>query len=471
MLLHDLYDYGNAGAGTAPRNFVAMAIAPLSYAFETAPGSERMYATMNHELVHIVTLDQAAGSDALFRKTFQGKILETEDNPLTILYGYLSTPRRSSPRWYREGIAVFLETWMTGGQGRALGGYDEMVFRAMVADERPFYDHVGIEAEGTQVDFQVGVNAYLYGTRFMTYLALTYGPEKVVGWSARGKGSEAYFAEQFRTVFGLPLGKAWQDWIAFEREWQSDNLAAVRRKPVTPFRPLTAQAVGSVSRAHYDRAARSLFAAINFPGQVAYLARIDLDSGQIEMLKEVKGSTLFDICALAFDPSKKSSSTPPTRCGGATSARTTSGRAPRGRCSTMRGSATSPSTVPTGRCGASGTSTASLRSPAFHTPMTAGARCIPGRSDAICTTSTSRRIGATWSAPWRGSAGGSRSSGCPSTACSRAARSTRRFSILIAASRRTSPFQRTGNTSTAPLTTRAYRTSFGTFWMRGGWRS
>ena len=191
---------------------------------------------------------------------------------------------------------------MTGGQGRALGGYDEMVFRAMVADERPFYDHVGLEAEGTQVDFQVGVNAYLYGTRFMTYLALTYGPERIIEWTGRGQGSRAYFALQFRHVFGLSLAKAWQDWIAFEHEWQRGNLEAVRGNPTTPFRPLTAQAVGSASRAHYDPSTRSLYVAVNYPGQVAHLARIDVDEGRIERLHEIKGSSLFDVTSLAFNP-------------------------------------------------------------------------------------------------------------------------------------------------------------------------
>ena len=33
-----------------------------------------------------------------------------------------------------EGSAVFFETWMAGGLGRAQGGYDEMVFRAKVHD-------------------------------------------------------------------------------------------------------------------------------------------------------------------------------------------------------------------------------------------------------------------------------------------------------------------------------------------------
>ena len=60
---------------------------------------------------------------------------------------------------------------MGGGLGRGQGGYDEMVFRAMVRDNARFYDPLGLASHAVKVNFQVGVNAYLYGTRFMTWLA------------------------------------------------------------------------------------------------------------------------------------------------------------------------------------------------------------------------------------------------------------------------------------------------------------
>ncbi|MBK6395397.1 MAG: hypothetical protein IPF73_12510 [Betaproteobacteria bacterium] len=133
-------------------------------------------------------------------------------------------PRFTAPRWYVEGSAVFMETWMAGGLGRAQGGYDEMVFRAMARDDAHFYDTLGIESVGQRSDFQTGVNAYLYGTRFMTWLAYKYGPEKVIGWLRRDAGSARYYADNFRVVFGRELDGAWQDWIAFERDFQRSNL-------------------------------------------------------------------------------------------------------------------------------------------------------------------------------------------------------------------------------------------------------
>ena len=75
LLLVDFQDAGNAGAAGACRcNSVMTQVAPLSFAFETIAGNERMNIIMNHELVHVVTMDQAAGPDRFFRRLFRGKV-------------------------------------------------------------------------------------------------------------------------------------------------------------------------------------------------------------------------------------------------------------------------------------------------------------------------------------------------------------------------------------------------------------
>ena len=71
-----------------------------------------------------------------------------QEHPESILYNFLATPRVNVPRWYLEGSAVFFETWMAGGLGRAQGGYDEMVFRAKVRDHDKFFSPLGLESEG-----------------------------------------------------------------------------------------------------------------------------------------------------------------------------------------------------------------------------------------------------------------------------------------------------------------------------------
>jgi hypothetical protein len=155
---------------------------------------------------------------------------------------------------------------MAGGLGRAQGGYDEMMFRAMVRDDSHFYDPLGLESQALRVSFQGTANAYLYGTRFVSWLAYNYSPETLAEWTRRDPGSKRYYADQFEHVFGIPLNQAWQNWIAFEREFQQRNLAEVRKFPITPDHKLVARALGSVSRMFYEEATGTLYAAVRYPG-------------------------------------------------------------------------------------------------------------------------------------------------------------------------------------------------------------
>jgi len=127
VLLQDFQDYGYGSAGTLPANFIQIGIAPFNLVFETLPSAERIGLMSSHELMHIVVGDKPAPRDALFRTMFAGKILPNTDDPVSIAFSFLASPRQYSPRWFHEGSATFMETWMGGGLGRALGGYDEIM--------------------------------------------------------------------------------------------------------------------------------------------------------------------------------------------------------------------------------------------------------------------------------------------------------------------------------------------------------
>jgi hypothetical protein len=305
LLLTDFRDYGNASAGVVPTNSVQIDVAPLSRTYETFTASERIYMTMNHEMVHVATGDVWNEQDAWWRRVFFGKASPTQAHPESILYLYLSAPRVATPRWYTEGSAVFMETWMAGGIGRAQGAFDEMVFRAMVRDDAHFYSNLGLVSEGTRVDFLVGVNAYLYGTRFFSYLAYSHSPEQVIEWLSRGEDSERYYASQFRSVFGKSLEESWDDWIAWEHGFQQANLKSVRQHPLTPVRHLVDRGVGSVSRSFIDPATNRLLAAYRYPGVVGHIGALSLDDGSVERLQDIKGPMLYRVTSTAFDPGSR----------------------------------------------------------------------------------------------------------------------------------------------------------------------
>jgi hypothetical protein len=302
VILTDFADYGNAGAGAVPRNGVAVTIAPMSLAYETYPSNERMNTLMNHELVHVVNFDRTAGWDGFFRGLFRGKVSAKAEHPESIVYNYLTSPRSSAPRWFHEGIAVCVETWMAGGLGRAQGSYDEMVFRSMVRDGTRFYDPLGLVAEGTSANFQIEMNSYLYGTRFMSWLAYEHTPEKLIDWVKRDRGSRGHYAAQFERVYGRSLDEMWEEWGEFETRWQTESLDSLRVYPITEHRDISARALGSVSRAYYDGERRQLYAALNYPGKIAHLAAIDVDSGEIHRLLDVKDPLMYSVTSLAHDP-------------------------------------------------------------------------------------------------------------------------------------------------------------------------
>ncbi len=302
VLLKDFSDYGNAAARASPNNAILVDIAPLSQTFETFSAGERFYTLMNHEPVHVATMDVWNNTDAFWRRLLHGKPMPLQDHPESILYNYLATPRVNVPRWYLEGSAVFMETWMAGGFGRAQGAYDEMVFRSMVRDDARFFSPLGLESEGTAVDFQVGVNDYLYGTRFFSWLALTRSPEKVTQWLRRDPGSAAYYSVQFKHVFGESLDDAWREWIAWEHDFQKANLASVGQFQLTPLHRLSPRALGSVSRAFIDPATGQMVGAFRYPGVIGHVGVLSLDTGHIRHLTDVKGAMLYRVTSMAYDP-------------------------------------------------------------------------------------------------------------------------------------------------------------------------
>jgi len=302
VLLQDFSDTGNASALLgAPRNTLFIDIAPPTLAFETFSPGERMYTLANHELVHTTVGDQASSSERRARRWLGGKVSPVQEHPESILYNYLTNPRASSPRWYQEGSAVFMETWYGGGLGRAQGGYDEMVFRAMVRDGARFYDPLGLVSEGTEVDFMAGANAYLYGTRFMSYLAYEYTPERLIDWLRRDDGTRRYYAVDFERVYGKPLQDAWQEWIRWEHDYQAANLASVREHPITPYREITDRGLGALSRAYLSKDGRRVYAAVRYPGRVPHLVGADLDGGAVHELVELTGTAPYRVTSLAYD--------------------------------------------------------------------------------------------------------------------------------------------------------------------------
>ena len=103
ILLQDFDDHGYAGTSTIPNNYITLGIEPFEYVYETCPTNERFNWVINHELVHVVVSEKATGADNAYRKLFFGKVVADSEAPVSMIYSWLTNPRRYAPRWYHEG--------------------------------------------------------------------------------------------------------------------------------------------------------------------------------------------------------------------------------------------------------------------------------------------------------------------------------------------------------------------------------
>ena len=301
LLLTDWEDDGNGGATPLPRSLIQIGMAPMSMSYYINPSSERYRELFCHEYTHIVMSDKYNRRDLGWRKFFGTKVGTDNTHPISALWSYMTVPRWYVPRWYQEGIACFMETWLGGGVGRSLGGYDEMYFRSIINEGDKLFSVVGLETEGSTMDFQVGANAYLYGTRFVNYLTKEYGYDNLIRFYNRTADSHMYFGSQFKHVYGRPLRKVWNEWKEDEKKHQEENLAAIREYPLTETTPLTKDPLGSVSPFVYDPATGKAYAAMNAPGGFAHITELDLNTGKQRKVVTINGPMLYNPAFVALD--------------------------------------------------------------------------------------------------------------------------------------------------------------------------
>ncbi len=302
VMLTDFSDFGNGGATALPNNQLFIGIEPYGYAFSIIPSSERFQWLFNHELTHISMADLSNRTDRFWRKAMLGKIVRNDQAPVSALWSYLTVPRWYAPRWYHEGIACFMETWMSGGLGRAMGGYDEMYFRSLVNENKPIYSVIGLDTEGTTIDFQVGANSYLYGTRFVDYLALEYGIDKLKKFYIRSDDSKRFYGAQFKKVYKKPVNEVWGDWIEWEKAFQKANIDRIKEHPLTHFKPLSDKELGSISKYGFNPVTRKLYMAVNYPGILSRIVEMELTTGKTRKVANLDSPMLYYSTHLTYSP-------------------------------------------------------------------------------------------------------------------------------------------------------------------------
>ena len=298
---YDVSDYGFGATTTIPQNYIRIEIEPLEPGYEIVPYNERLQWLLSHELVHIVVNDMETNFEAVLRSVM-GKVTPDKNQPMTVPFSLLTNNNRFTPRWYQEAIAVFVETWLSGGYGRILGSYDEMYFRTLTYDN----DHFPTELELEQITSHTSIFLeqlfYLYGARFVAFIVDEYGINKLFDWVNLSK-TDFYpgYDTKFEDTYGISLTDAWQRFKEHEINFQKQNIEIIKKYPQTEVKKLSERAFGWVTQPYYDKNLNSLFFGFHRSGQLAEINSYNLKSKKSIFLTTLRSPSMIQVTSLAYD--------------------------------------------------------------------------------------------------------------------------------------------------------------------------
>ncbi|NWF50382.1 MAG: hypothetical protein HXY49_07555 [Ignavibacteriaceae bacterium] len=302
---YDVSDYGFGATTTVPQNFLRLEIEPLEPGYEVVPYNERFQWLMSHELVHITVNDHSNDIEDFFRSIFS-KVPPEQIQPVSVLFSLLTNYSRYTSRWHQEAPAVFIETWFSGGYGRTLGSFDEMYFRTMMIDSIDFPTHLELETILSHKSIFLENIFYLYGTRFITYLTLKYGKEKMLQWFKPDEGDfYSGFINKFENVFGEELENAWENFSKYEKDFQQSNINILNSVEFTPKRNISDESFGWVTQPYFDKDSKNILFGYHRTGELAKIVRFDLNTGNYIELTSMPSPSMIQVSSTAYDSKNK----------------------------------------------------------------------------------------------------------------------------------------------------------------------
>lgn len=298
---YDVSDYGFAATTTVPENYIRIEIEPLEPGYEMVPYNERLQWLLSHELVHIVVNDMATDFEASLRTVF-GKVTPDKSQPLTIGFSLLTNNSRYTPRWYQEAMAVFIETWFSGGYGRILGNFDEMYFRTLVYEGREFPNDAELEQILTHKSIFLETLFYTYGARFIAHLSNDYGVDKLLKWYST-EPTEFYpgFKRKFEKIFGIDFDLAWDNFIKDETTFQKQNIELLNKYPLTKTKRLSDKSFGWVTQSFFDKRSNSVLFGYHRAGELAELQSFNLSNYKSLIFTSLPSPSMIQVASNAYD--------------------------------------------------------------------------------------------------------------------------------------------------------------------------
>jgi hypothetical protein len=212
IVLTDTVDDANGSATALPYNTVRLFVTGPDDLSVLGDYDDFYLALVTHEHTHILHTDNITGAPAVVNSVI-GKTL---------------APNQTQPRWILEGIAVREESRFTGG-GRDRSSIFDMYLRADVLDDRI----VGLDRMSHYTRrWPQGNIAYLYGSRFMSWLGSIYGDD-LFRAIATDYGQQLMpwgINRSVRRATGRTYEELYEGWVSYLREHYGRQVQVVEAR-------------------------------------------------------------------------------------------------------------------------------------------------------------------------------------------------------------------------------------------------
>jgi hypothetical protein len=198
VVLTDENDGANGFAQTLPYGEVVLFAAVPEATGGLGDFDEYIRMLFIHELSHVVHLDTVRGVPRIVNQIF-GKVV---------------APNQVQPRWIVEGLATWLESHFTSG-GRVRSRMFDAILRARIVARRfPDLDEISTFTR----EWPGGSAPYLYGGRFLSFIAEKYGTEALAEMSNRYGGRVLPYGINVvaRETIGKDFLELWAEWRELE---------------------------------------------------------------------------------------------------------------------------------------------------------------------------------------------------------------------------------------------------------------
>lgn len=212
ILLTDDIDYAQGSATAVPYNRMRLFVSAPEDMSALADTDDWLTTLVTHEYTHVLHIDNVSGIPAIINAVL-GKVL---------------APNLIQPRWVLEGLAVYEESRHTGG-GRLRSTVYDMWLRRAFLDRR----EVRLDQLSNNLGrWPYGHVPYLYGCRFVQWIADRYGPRTWARVAAEYGGAPLPWAvnRAVRRVTGRTFEVLYEGFRRDMRERYRRQVARVRAR-------------------------------------------------------------------------------------------------------------------------------------------------------------------------------------------------------------------------------------------------